>query len=103
MPREANQTSFKKGNKAALGNQNRKGIPGYTREERDAILMDRIMFRRYLIINCLLSTRELRSKIRKKNCNALEAIIIRALLKGGETGDVYAFDKLMDWLVGKVV
>ena len=102
VPKRKNQTSFTKGNKKSVGNNATRGKAMYDREELIARKIDNRTITRYLTLNSHLTPRELLDRLREEDVSTLEAMIIKAMLKGYRTGDVNQLNFFFERLVGKV-
>ena len=97
-----NKTSFKKGNKASISTKNRKGA---TRLDREALAVKKIdanLVTRIITLNSHLSPHELTARLRTEYVSMLEAMVIKAMIKCYNTGDVHSLNFFFDRLVGKV-
>lgn len=98
----ANQTSFKKGNKAAAVKGKGKGTPRYDRETLISKKIDNVTITNYMTLNSHLTPEELIMRLKNEKVSTLESMIIKSLLKGYRTGDIIQLSFFLDRLIGKV-
>lgn len=102
MPRgRPTKTSFKAGNQE----WKKRVAKGVTRTELEAfraIKIDAAMIENYITQNSHLSPHELVARLRNERVSILEAMLIKAMLKGYRNGDVAQLSFFLDRLVGKV-
>lgn len=93
---------FAKGNKAAAGHESRKGVP--QRDGTDIVVrkLDKIMVERYLAQNLHLTKDELTARMKDPRLPYIEFMICKVLTRIGNSGDVYAFNALLDRAIGPI-
>lgn len=102
-PKKKNETSFKKGNSASVGNKGRRGvIPGLEKEGRELKAIDNFLISGYLNTNSHSTIKELRAKLENPKTTALEGAIMQLLVRAFETGDKNLIDFVLDRTIGKV-
>lgn len=77
--------------------------PTASLEERTVLEFDLPMLQRYLHAHFLSPVSELRKNAADESINAGESMIITAMLRIRDTGDIYALNALLDRLVGPVM
>jgi len=102
MPRRANSGSFKPGNQIRKGKTAHKAPSPKTLEALRAVKIDAAMIENYITQNSHLSPHELVARLRNERVSVLEAMLIKAMLKGYRSGDVSQISFFLDRLVGRV-
>ncbi len=100
--KKKSRNKFPKGNKARLKGTGRKNKVGYEFAEVRALKLDRSTLFRYLTQSIHLSNKELVARANDQDIPQIHGIIARMLVRLRESGDIYAFNVLMDRIVGTV-